>query len=52
MRVLLADPPAFTPAYDHALAGMLPLTVDWLIEAQREAIRKAYERIAALDGQS
>ena len=34
--------------YDEALAGMLPLTVDWVIEAQREAVRRAHERIAAL----
>ena len=34
-------------AYDRALAGLLPLTVDWLVEAQREAVRKAHERIAA-----
>jgi uncharacterized protein (TIGR02284 family) len=36
-------------AYDRALAGLLPLTVDWLVEAQREAVRKAHERIAAFD---
>ena len=35
-------------AYDEALAGMLPLTVDWVIEAQWEAVRRAHERIAAL----
>lgn len=36
-------------AYDRALAGLLPLTVDWLVEAQREAVRKAHERIAAFE---
>jgi uncharacterized protein (TIGR02284 family) len=36
-------------AYDRALAGLLPLNVDWLIEAQREAVRKAHERIAAFE---
>lgn len=39
-------------AYDRALGGMLPLTVDWLVEAQREAVRKAHERVAALDYQT
>ena len=34
--------------YDRALAGALPPTVDWLVEAQREAVRKAYERVVAL----
>jgi uncharacterized protein (TIGR02284 family) len=37
-------------AYDHALGGLLPLSVDWLIEAQREAVRKAHERITAFGG--
>ena len=36
-------------AYDRALGGMLPPTADWLIEAQREAVRKAHERIVAMD---
>ena len=36
-------------AYDRALAGLLPLTVDWLVEAQREAVRKAHERIATFE---
>ena len=36
-------------AYDRALAALLPLTVDWLVEAQREAVRKAHARIAAFD---
>ena len=36
-------------AYDEALSGMLPLTVDWLVEAQREGVRHAHERIVALD---
>jgi uncharacterized protein (TIGR02284 family) len=38
-------------AYDRALAGLLPLTVDWLVEAQREAVRKAHNRIAAFEVQ-
>jgi uncharacterized protein (TIGR02284 family) len=36
-------------AYDRALAGFLPLKVDWLVEAQREAVRKAHARIAAFE---
>lgn len=36
-------------AYDNALAGFLPFAVDWLVEAQREAVRKAYERLAAFE---
>lgn len=36
-------------AYDRALAGLLPLTVDWLVEAQREAVRKAHDRIAGFE---
>lgn len=34
-------------AYDRALAGILPLTVDGLIEAQRNAIQKTHDRIAS-----
>ena len=36
-------------AYDRALAGLSALSVDWLVEAQREAVRKAHERIATFD---
>jgi uncharacterized protein (TIGR02284 family) len=36
-------------AYDRALAGLLPLTVEWLVEAQREGVRRAHDRIAAFD---
>lgn len=36
-------------AYDEALTGMLPPTVTDLIEAQREAMHDAFERIRAID---
>jgi uncharacterized protein (TIGR02284 family) len=36
-------------AYEDALKGMLPPTVTSLIEAQCEAVRKAHERLRALD---
>ena len=36
-------------AYDEALQGMLPPTVTSLIEEQREAVRKANDRVRALD---
>jgi uncharacterized protein (TIGR02284 family) len=36
-------------AYEDALKGMLPPTVTSLIEAQCEAVRKANERLRALD---
>jgi uncharacterized protein (TIGR02284 family) len=36
-------------AYEDALNGMLPPTVSGLIEAQREAMQKANERIHAID---
>lgn len=36
-------------AYEEALAGMLPPTVTSLIEAQREAMKKANERIRSVD---
>ena len=36
-------------AYEDALNGMLPPTASTLIEAQREAMQKANDRIRALD---
>ena len=36
-------------AYEDALHGMLPPTVSCLIEAQREAMQKAHDRIHAID---
>ena len=36
-------------AYNEALQGMLPPTVSSLIEEQREAVRKANDRLRALD---
>ncbi|MBI3047616.1 MAG: PA2169 family four-helix-bundle protein [Acidobacteria bacterium] len=36
-------------AYEDALDGMLPPTVSEIVEAQRDAIRKATDRIHAID---
>ena len=36
-------------AYEDALKGMLPPTVSSLIEAQREAMQKAHDRIHTID---